>query len=1195
MPLSAPKWLNQLNPRRYLGTRLALDATITVLILSIVLGGVAGYLSRVQLKQAAQQSVDELAFQIADKLDRGMFERYQAIEAVAQVASLYNLTVSVSTQRAILESVQKGYSDYAWIGLTNAEGLVVASTGGLLEGRQVSDRPWFQQAQTKGYVGDVHDALLLNQLLPNTTDAPLRFVDIAVPVTNIEGTFMGVLAAHLSWRWAEEIQQSLLTPTDSHVQAEIFILDQRGKVLLAPAGEDPLTHDALEITPNSNAYITGLARTQGYRDYPGLGWQVYVRQPLAIALAPARSLQRHVLMVGMLLGVVTALGHGLRSHQIVRPILHLTKAADAIRQGRSDVLIPTPHGQDEIAILTHSLAAMVATIQQQTQQLRADIQQQQQDAELILQQADLLNITTDAIIVQDLDWNIRFWNKGAERMYGWRAEETCHPKVSLLMSPSHSPDLDMARQIALEKGAWQGELKKWTKSGQELTVSSRWDLVRDKDGHPQSILCVETDITELKGIEQSLQTSQTLYESLVNSLPVNLYRIDLEGRVTFVNQVLQQSLGVPEDAVIGKTSYDFYPKDLADKYRADDAQVVETGQPLYLTEENINPTTGEFHYVEVIKIPIFDATGHVAGIQGLFWDITDRKRAEIALSQSETLWRSLAQNTPDYIMLLNQDYEIVFLNRTLPGLSMAEVIGISLPSLAPESEEYIRKVLYRVLQTGVPERYETFHDSPDGVRRFFESRVLPIRDSLSDEVLLVTSTDITEQKRQQQQLEHIVHHDRLTNLPNRILLATYLQQAMQKAEQHDHHLAVVYLDLDGFKTINDAYGHEVGDQLLSTVAAHMQQSLRHQDILARLGGDEFVAILTELSDVEASIPALTRLLDTAAQPVQIDNLELQISASLGVTFFPQSDPIDADQLLRQADLAMYQAKLTGKNCYHTFDTAQDRLLRHHHANLQDIRRALDNHEFVLYYQPQINARTGQIIGAEALIRWQHPQRGLLCPADFLSIIANQRLSVELGEWVLDAALSQLEVWHQAGLFVSVSVNVDAYYLQQTTFIEGLHNLLTAHPQIPATCLKLEILETSALEDINYISQMMEACQTIGVNFALDDFGTGYSSLTHLKHLPATQLKIDKSFVRDMLSDPSDLAILKGVMGLATAFRRDVIAEGVETQEHLEQLLKLGCELAQGYGIARPMPGQEFLRWSREWSARHNPSLHLDNP
>ncbi|MBF2077481.1 MAG: PAS domain-containing protein [Synechococcales cyanobacterium T60_A2020_003] len=193
-------------------------------------------------------------------------------------------------------------------------------------------------------------------------------------------------------------------------------------------------------------------------------------------------------------------------------------------------------------------------MRQQTQQLRADIQQQQQDAELILQQADPLNITTDAIIVQDLDWNIRFWNKGAERMYGWRAEEACHPEVSLLMSPSPSPDLDMAKQIALEKGAWQGELKKWTKSGQELTVSIRWDLVRDKDGHPQSILCVETDITELKGIEQSLQTSQTLYESLVNSLPVNLYRIDLEGRVTFVNQVLQQSLGVPEDAVIGKTS-----------------------------------------------------------------------------------------------------------------------------------------------------------------------------------------------------------------------------------------------------------------------------------------------------------------------------------------------------------------------------------------------------------------------------------------------------------------------------------------------------------------------------------------------------------------------------------------------------------------------------------------------------------------
>jgi EAL domain-containing protein (putative c-di-GMP-specific phosphodiesterase class I) len=287
-------------------------------------------------------------------------------------------------------------------------------------------------------------------------------------------------------------------------------------------------------------------------------------------------------------------------------------------------------------------------------------------------------------------------------------------------------------------------------------------------------------------------------------------------------------------------------------------------------------------------------------------------------------------------------------------------------------------------------------------------------------------------------------------------------------------------------------------------------------------------------------------------------------------------------LLRQSDQAMYQAKLAGKNRYHVFDAELDRSVRGHHESLEHIRRALTEREFVLHYQPKVNMRTGKIIGAEALIRWQHPEKGLLPPAVFLPVIENHPLAVDVGEWVIDTALTQMEQWRAAGLDIPVSVNVGARQLQQADIVERLRNILTMHPEVKPGDLELEVLETSALDDLSRVSQVIEDFREIGVMFALDDFGTGYSSLTYLKRLPVTLLKIDQTFVRDMLGDPDDLAILDGVIGLAAAFRRQVIAEGVETVEHGEMLLRLGCEQAQGYGIARPMPAHELLDWSVGW-------------
>ncbi|ENZ1660341.1 TPA: EAL domain-containing protein [Pseudomonas aeruginosa] len=443
-------------------------------------------------------------------------------------------------------------------------------------------------------------------------------------------------------------------------------------------------------------------------------------------------------------------------------------------------------------------------------------------------------------------------------------------------------------------------------------------------------------------------------------------------------------------------------------------------------------------------------------------------------------------------------------------------------------------------------------------------------------------SDITALKENQQQLERVAHYDLLTGLPNRLLLGDRLKQAIAQTRRRGMHLVVVLIDLDGFKKVNDQHGHAVGDKLLSVLSRRMTQVLREGDTLARLGGDEFVAVLVDLPDISLSVPILDRLIEVAAQPVPIGDALCEVSASIGVSYYPQAEDIDADQLLRQADQAMYFAKQAGKNRYHVFDTEKDRTLRLRHEGLDSIENALANGQFLLYFQPKVNMRTGEVLGAEALIRWQHPARGLLSPASFLPLIENHPLGIAVGKWTIEAALTQIEIWRKAGLNVPISVNIDAEHLLQPDFIMHLRGMLSRHPGAQPQDLELEILETSAVEDFVQVSQSMALCERMGLRFALDDFGSGYSSLTYLKRLPAYLLKIDQGFIRDMLEDPDDIAILDALLALARSFGRNCIAEGVESIKHGEILLRLGCEWGQGYAIGHPMPVHEFEQWLHTW-------------
>jgi len=438
-------------------------------------------------------------------------------------------------------------------------------------------------------------------------------------------------------------------------------------------------------------------------------------------------------------------------------------------------------------------------------------------------------------------------------------------------------------------------------------------------------------------------------------------------------------------------------------------------------------------------------------------------------------------------------------------------------------------------------------------------------------------TDISELKASQSKLEKIAHFDALTSLPNRTLLTIRLEQAMAQAKRQVNCLAVVYMDVDHFKPINDGYGHAMGDLLLVEVARRLEASLRIGDTAARIGGDEFVLLITGINGTEELGALIQRVQANVSQPMHLDGHMFEVTASLGATLFP-SDAGDADTLVRHADQAMYLAKQSGRNRYHLFDPEQDRQIHQRYELLEKLSAAIDQNQLEVYYQPKVNLRTGQVYGAEALVRWNDPARGLVMPGAFLPLAENHDVIIALEDWVIEAVLKQMRIWRAEGLDWVVSVNIAARDLQSHDFVDRLQAHLASYPELLDGRLELEILESAALENTAYIRSVIERCREFGVHFSLDDFGTGYASLAYLKEIPVDVLKIDQSFVRDILEDQNDLALVQGVVGLAHAFKRQVVAEGMETPEHGALLLRLGCDNAQGYGIARPMPAGQVKTW-----------------
>lgn len=784
----------------------------------------------------------------------------------------------------------------------------------------------------------------------------------------------------------------------------------------------------------------------------------------------------------------------------------------------------------------------------------------------------------DAIVTRALDGRVTSWNSGAQNIFGYTEQEMLGRSLIALFPPELIEEESyLLGQVLEGKKVAHFETERLHKTGKRISVSVTISPLRDQNGLIIGASKNARDITQKVKLEAAANLANAIFLSTDDAVIGK----SLDSIVTSWNPGATKIFGYQAEEMIGKSIQKLFPID---------RKVEET---LILKRIRDGQTVDHFETVRVCKdgrkvdvsvtiSPIRDHRGRIIGASKIARDITSQKVAETQLRLTSQVFTS----TSEGILITDSNGLIVDANiafSRITGFSREEVLGRDPQTFrssrqSPSTFRRIRRALMRYGEW----KGEIWSRRKDGGSYsvlLTVSRVCDTGGLVSNYVVLFS--DITPLKLQQERLEHSAHFDVLTNLPNRLLLADRLKQAMVNCQRSQQLLAVLYMDIDGFKFINDNYGHSVGDELLIAISGQMRSSLREGDTLARIGGDEFAAVLTNLGTIQECLPLLDRLLAACSQPVELKGCMLNVTTSIGVTFYP-SDDVDADQLLRNADNAMYEAKRTGKNRFRIFDAAQDTEFKKTNNQLTRIEQALADHEFVLHYQPKVNMRTGVVVGVEALIRWQRPDCGLLLPGTFLPLIEKHPLSERLGDWVLESALQQMDAWLRTGLNLPVSVNISARQLQDDAFAIKLSQLLAKYPNVMPANVELEILETSDLEDISLVQRIMSACHDIGVNFSLDDFGTGYSSLTYLNRLPVQTMKIDQSFIRDMLVDSGNLSIVKGVIGLANAFNRNVIAEGIETAAQGFKLLDLGCELGQGYVIARPMTAEQIPLWITNW-------------
>ena len=739
---------------------------------------------------------------------------------------------------------------------------------------------------------------------------------------------------------------------------------------------------------------------------------------------------------------------------------------------------------------------------------------------------------------------------------------------------------------------FSGEISYRRSDGQRICVNARGRMV--EQAGEQIWIWTHEDVTrrflaeealrksnielEQRVTERTAELSKQLHflKQLIETIPGPIFYKDEHARYLGCNSAFANFIGIAAGDLIGKTPHDIAPAELADKYLAADRTLLDKpGTQIY--ECPVRYANGEIRDVMFHKATFTQPDGAVGGLVGFMLDITERKRMEASLRQAATVFDSSAEG----VTITSPDGTIVAVNRAfteITGYSEAEVLGRN-PSMLQSGRH--NKAFYRDMWTAVERsgrwQGEVWNKCKNG--RLFPEwlTISAVKDSSGAITHYVgVFSDITAIKTAYEQLNYQAHHDSLTGLPNRLLLEDRLHVALQRARREQTGLAVLFVDLDRFKKINDSLGHDVGDRVLCEVAVRMSKLIRGSDTVARLGGDEFLILMEGVGDSGTALNVADKILENLREtPVSLDQ-EFFVGVSIGISIFPE-DGDDATTLIKNADIAMYRAKQRGRNTSEFYTPElTDSALEHFHLETE-LRRAIERDELRIYLQPQFSLVTGKLIGAEALVRWQHPEQGLVLPGKFIPLAEESGLIVDIGEWVQRAACQYWAAWTREGLNPGVvSINVSSVEFRRGRIQEIVRRTLDA-TRLPPALLELEITESAVMSQVESGIQILNDLRAIGINLAIDDFGTGYSSLAYLKRLPLNKLKVDQSFVRGLPDNAEDCAIARAVIALGHSLQLTIIAEGVETHEQSEFLLREGCDEIQGYLRGKPMPVDEFAR------------------
>lgn len=943
--------LNLLNPAQSVRARLLWMVSLIGLVIALLLSYLVGDQSTRQLRNDRGVLVAEIASQMAVELDKGMFERYREIMIFSTLDAIRDPKVPRDTKRALLEKLQSSYGDYAWIGITDAQGTIILGTGHLLEGVSVAKRDWFIEGSKGPHAGDVHDAFLLASLLkrPEEDVLPLRLVDISMPIRDSQGNLLGVICGHLSWAWADRVRASLLKPLLNDRSLEVLVLNREGHILLGTAGlpakPEPLRLEsiaaaqrgensyAVERWNDRKPYLVGYARGNGHDYYPGLGWLVLVREDVESAFAAADKVARNTLLITVAAAALFVLLLWPVINRSLGTMLDITRAAERIRRGEQGAQIPEVSGQDEAAALAASLRKLVTTLENQKSELRElnamlqeDVERQRRTADELKLAGHVFDSSAEGIIITDSEQHILKVNHAFSEISGYQPEEIVGQTPRLLSSGRHDRYFyrNMWHELDI-RGKWQGEIWNRRKNGDVFPEWLAISTVRDEDG-------------------------------------------------------------------------------------------------------NIT------HYV------------------GMLIDISERKLAE------------------DYML-------------------------------------------------------------------------------------------------------HLAQHDALTELPNRLLFLDRLRQSFARAKMKHVKVALLFIDIDRFKTINDSLGHHVGDQLLQEVARRLKRCIEGVNTIARLGGDEFVIVLEQVTSIQDVGHMASRIISATREPVIVGEFTLGITVSIGIGIYPE-DGEDVIALMKSADAAMYHAKEMGRNNYQFFTAVMNARIAEQVLLETHLRRAMDNGELSLHYQPQVHLESGRIKGVEALLRWTSRELGTVSPSQFIPVAEESGMIIPIGNWMLRRVCEQLRCWEDDDIRgVRVGVNLSPLQFRQPDFVENLERLI-AEIGIWPEQLELEITESTLMESSENTIDSLNRLRQYGFKIAIDDFGTGYSSLSYLKRFPIDRLKIDQSFVRDLDSDPDDAAIVSAIIAMARSLDLEIVAEGVEKEAHRDFLLGLNCYEAQGFLYSRPLPPDE---------------------